>query len=292
MTINIGIDIGGNHTGIGIVNENGQIIQSDILNYNNHAIEVNAIFEFINQFIHSHQEYEIQSIGVGVPGIVTGSTIHYTCNLPLGHIDVKDYMRSNIPIYLSNDVNCAAIAEYDIVDHNFYSNYALVAIGTGIGAGIIINGKLYSGISNSAGEIGHMVIEKDGLPCRCGRRGCFEQYASCTALKKMTHLDSLKEIFYLSETNEVIANVLDEYINNLAEGLANFINLFDVEMLVIGGGLSRFGEHILPKLKSKISEKICNKYTYDLNLKVAKLRNDAGIIGASLLGKYTHLEET
>lgn len=264
----------------------GNIIELKILDYENQEANANVIFNFINDFIFSNQEADIKTIGIGVPGTVHGTNINYTCNLPLGNINVEDYIDSKLPIFLSNDANCATIAEYEYVDHKFYSNYSLVAIGTGIGSGLIVNGELYIGASGNAGELGHMVIEKDGLKCRCGRRGCFEQYASCTALKRMTGLNSLKEVFYLSETNEVIAKVLDEYIDNLAEGLANYINLFDLEMLVIGGGISRYGDKIITKLKSKMIEKICNHTTYDLNIKMAKLKNDAGIIGASILHEY------
>ena len=130
------------------------------------------------------------------------------------------------------------------------------------------------------------MIEKDGIECSCGRRGCFEKYASITALLKMTNTENLKEAFYLIEKNSNIQNVFENYLENLSEGLANIINILDPEMLVIGGGLSEYEDIFWYKLKSKVVSKIYNKYTYDFNLKVATLKNDAGIIGASMLGKY------
>ncbi len=224
--------------------------------------------------------------GIGIPGLSNDTTINYTCNLPLSGVDITDYIKTRLPIYMSNDANCATIAEYEFVDRKMFSNYILVTIGTGIGSGIILNGNLYTGSAGGAGEIGHIVIEKDGIPCNCGRNGCFEKYASVSALLNTTDLESLDEVFYLSEKNPNIQNVLDSYIENLAEGLANVINLYEPEMLVIGGGLAEYEEKFIYNLKSKIVNKIYNKFTYDFNLKVAKLKNDAGIIGASILNKY------
>lgn len=119
-----------------------------------------------------------------------------------------------------------------------------------------------------------------------GRRGCFEKYASISALKEMMGEESLEEIFYLADKNSKIQNVLDTYLESLSDGLANVVNMYDPEMLVLGGGLSEFEEDFLYKLKSKIVAKIYNKKTYDFNIKIAKLKNDAGIIGASMLERY------
>lgn len=284
--INIGIDIGGKHVGMGIVDEQGNIIKKEVIDYENEMVQIEDIFDPINDFINENMSDEIESIGIGIPGIATDTLINYTCNLPLRDIEIRDYVKTHLPIYVSNDANCAAIAEYQIVDGKLLSNYALVTFGTGIGAGIIINGLLYNGTTGAAGEIGHMIIEKDGIPCKCGRRGCYEKYASVTALKRMTKLDDIKEVFYLSERNEIIQKVLDTYLENVAEGLANLINIYDVEMLVIGGSLSEYGDKFLPKLKTKVANKLYNKYTYDLNMKVVTLKNDAGIIGAALLEQY------
>ncbi len=284
--MHIGVDIGGNHVGIGIVNENGVIKEKQIFNYANDEVTVDDILNPVKSFIKNKKSAGIKSIGIGIPGITSGTHIDYTCNLPLSNIDVTDYIKTSIPIHMSNDANCATIAEYEISDKKFYSNYALVTVGTGIGAGMIINGNLYSGSTGCAGELGHMIIERDGLKCRCGRNGCFEQYASVSALKRMIELDSLDEIFYLSERNQSVQKVLDEYFENLADGLANFINIFDLEMLVIGGGLADYAGSFMHKLKAKIISKMYNRYSCDLNIKSATLGNDAGIIGAAMLYRY------
>ena len=199
------------YVGMGIVDNEGNIIKKEVIDYTNEVVQIEDIFDPINAFINENTNYDIESIGIGIPGISTDTLINYTCNLPLRDIEIRDYVKTHLPIYVSNDANCAAIAEYQIADGKLFSNYALVTFGTGIGAGIIINGTLYNGTTGAAGEIGHMVIEKEGIPCKCGRRGCFEKYASVSALKRMTKLDDIKEVFYLSERNEVIQRVLDNY---------------------------------------------------------------------------------
>ncbi len=284
--INIGIDIGGKHVGMGVVDEHGNIFKKVVLDYPKEMVEIEDIFEPINRYVEENTSDDIDYVGIGIPGIANDTLINYTCNLPLRDVEIRDYVKTHLPIYVSNDANCATIAEYEIADGKLFSNYAMVTFGSGIGSGIIINGFLYTGSTGSAGEVGHMVIEKDGLPCKCGRKGCFERYASVSALKRMTKLNDLKEVFYLSERNTIIQKIVDEYIENVAEGLANIINMYDIEMLVIGGSLAEYGEKILPKLKALIAEKIYNKYTYDLNIKIATLKNDAGIIGAAFLENY------
>ena len=284
--INIGVDIGGNHIGMGIITSDGDILRKEIVDYDNDEVTPEIIFDALNNFLEKYNTNKIKSIGIGIPGIATGTHIDYTCNLPLTGIEIREYVKTKLPIYVANDANCAAIAEFHVTDRKFYSHYGLVTIGTGIGAGVILNGSLLEGATGSAAELGHMIIEKDGLKCKCGRRGCFEQYASVTALKRKTNLDSLEEVFYLCDKNEAVQKTFDEYLNDLSEGLANFINLYDLEALVIGGGLSKYSHKYMTKLKALILEKIYNKYTYELNLKPASLGTDAGIKGASFLKDY------
>ena len=283
--INIGIDIGGSHVSMGLVDDEYKIHHRKDIFYTAETFEPEILFEVINDFMQEN-EGDVESIGIGIPGFATDTFINYACNLQLKNFEVTDFIRTSIPIYISNDANCATIAEYELVDHKMFSNYIFVTVGTGIGAGIILNGSLYTGSTGVAGEIGHMVIDKDGIPCKCGRRGCFEKYASVSALLKSTGAENLKEVFYLSEKNNNIQNVLDNYIENLSEGIANVVNMYDPEMLVIGGGLSEFSDEFLYKLKSKIYSKLYNKDAHELSIKSATMLNDAGIIGASILNKY------
>lgn len=164
--INIGIDIGGSHTAMGLIDSDGSVLNSKEIFYTPQTFDIDECFESINDFIAEH-ESEAESIGIGIPGFATDTFINYTCNLPLDNIEVTDYINTSLPIYISNDANCATIAEYEIIDRKIYSNYIFVTIGTGIGSGIILNGALYTGSSGTAGEIGHMVIDKDGIPCKC-----------------------------------------------------------------------------------------------------------------------------
>lgn len=283
--INIGVDIGGRHTSIGIIDEEKNIIKREDIFYTKETFDIEKLFAKINNFIKENEE-QIDSIGIGVPGLANDTYINYACNLPIKDVEVTDYIKTRVPIYVTNDANCATIAEYEIVDKKMYSNYILVTIGTGIGSGIILNENLFTGSTGTAGEIGHMVIEKDGIACSCGRRGCFEKYASISALLKELDLQTLDEVFHLAEKNILIENMLDNYLSNLATGLANIINIFDPEILVLGGSLSEYEDKFLSKLKTLIAPKLYNKFTYDLNIKIAKLGNDAGILGASMLEKY------
>lgn len=270
---------------MGIVDDDGQIFHKKIVKLTDENRNEDYIFSTIKEYIDEHCD-DIESIGIGAPGIVHNNEIIYTNNLPLKNVNIADYLGSRIPLYVSNDATCATIAEYHFVDKRMYSNYALVTIGTGIGAGLILNGNVYNGTTGSAGEIGHMVIEKDGLQCACGRRGCYEKYASISSLLKKTNTESLKEFFYLLDRNPNLSKVFDEYLDDVAEGLANIINIYDLEILVIGGGIAWFSDRFIHTLKGKISNRILNRYTYDLNIKCAELGNDAGIIGASILSKY------
>lgn len=283
--INIGIDVGGTHVGMGLVDDDGSILKRNDIFYNELTFNAEEVFEQIDEFIAENEE-EAESVGFGIPGLVTDTLINYTCNLPLENFEITDFVKTKLPIYVSNDSNCATIAEYEIIDRKMFSNYILVTVGTGIGGGIILNEKLYTGTTGTAGEFGHIVIDKDGILCNCGRRGCFEKYASVSALLKNTELENLEEVFFLADRNNNVQKIVDLYIKNLAEGLANIINIYDPEMLVLGGSLTEYEKNFMYKLKSELASLIYNKYTYDINIKVANLKNDAGIIGASILNRY------
>lgn len=283
--MNIGIDIGGSHVTMGLFDDEGNFEARSDVSYIPGNFNLEEVFASINQFIEYYSDMA-ENVGIGIPGIANEGVINYTCNLPITDVVVSDFIKTKLPVFISNDANCAAIAEYELVDKKMFNNYILVTIGTGIGAGLILNGSLYTGTTGSAGEIGHMTIEKDGLRCECGRRGCYERYASTSAFLRTLGVDSLKEAFYYIDKEHRLHNVLDEYVDKMAEGIANVINIYDPEMLVIGGGISEYEDRFLPLLKTKVAQKIYNKYTYDLNLKVAKLKNDAGAIGASMLHKY------
>lgn len=255
---------------------------------------------------------EIASVGVGVPGTVEirSGSIGYTCNLPLQNVPLRKLFHHylSIPLYIENDANCAALAEYYAGAGRESKRFVTITLGTGVGAGIIHNGKVYHGANGMAGEVGHTVIVKDGLPCPCGRRGCWEQYASATALKRMTaealtaHPDSIlarvvaendgrvsgQSAFIAARQGDPVGRqVCEEYVSYLACGVVNVVNVFQPDTLAIGGGVSNEADEqlLLPVQRYVERESIpCGKNRRTRIVK-AELGNQAGIIGAALLGK-------
>ena len=213
----------------------------------------------------------------------------------------------DIPSYIGNDANCAALGEFFALGDESMENFVAITLGTGVGGGVIINRKLFTGSNGIAGELGHTVIELDGEPCTCGRRGCWEAYASATALVKQTmdmaekYPDSIvaqkvkafgkasgKTSFdAMREGDKAGKEIVDNYIKYVGEGIVNLINTFQPDVLAIGGGISREGDNLLNPLKDYVEGRT---YGYDsvsknTRITIAKLGNDAGIIGAAFLGK-------
>ena len=283
MIINIGIDIGGRHVGMALIDEKGKVHNKEIVNFaKDNSLEY--IISEINKYVQKY-EAKAKAIGIGVPGIIRNNKIIYTCNLSLEDPNFVKKIKTKLPITLANDAECATYAEYKVIDGCKYPNYALITIGTGIGAGIIFDNKPYEGKNGYAGEVGHMVIKKGGIECNCGRRGCFEKYASVSRLLEITKKKSLGELFDDMKTNPELANQFDDYLNDLADGLANFIILLDPDMLVLGGSIAWFGNQFYYVLRGKIADRLFNRETKDVKIKFAKLGNDAGLIGAGFLAE-------
>ena len=215
---------------------------------------------------------------------------------------------SDLPLYIENDANCAALAEYYVGGGRGSKRFITVTLGTGVGGGIVHNGKIFHGSNGMAGEVGHMSIEMDGEECPCGRRGCWERYASASALKRQTakawqeNPDSILAQVIAENDNHVSGQsafiaarrgcpvgqaVCDRYIRYLTAGTVNIINIFQPDTLAIGGGVSNESDEqlLLPLRRQVAAHSLpCN---YDKMTKIVKaqLGNDAGIIGAALLGK-------
>jgi len=276
-----GIDIGGRHIGMALIDEKGKVVEKEIVNYAEDKTE-KFILKTINDYV-SRNSHKAKAIGIGVPGIIKNNKIVYTCNLSLKDSYFVRKIHTKLPVYLANDAVCATLAEYQLIDRCKYDNYALLTIGTGIGAGLIFNKQIYEGRNGYSGEVGHMVIRKHGLQCNCGRRGCFERYASVSHLLEVSKIETLKEFFYLAERNKYIAGIFDDYLDDLAIGIANFIMINDIDMLVIGGSLAWFGDKFYYILRAKIARELFNRDERDVKMKFAKLGNDAGLIGAAFL---------
>ena len=256
---------------------------------------------------------EVSSVGIGVPGAVNPKTgiIEYSANLFFHNWDVVSMMqeRLNKKIIIENDANAAAYGEYLAGSAKGAKNAIAITLGTGVGAGIIIDGKIYSGSNFAGAEMGHMVIVKDGKECACGRKGCWEAYASATGLISLTKQAILTEkpdYSYMlklcgGDINKVSGitafnamrdgdalgkQAVDEYISYLACGVVNAINIFQPDVLCIGGGISKEGETLLAPLRAIVEKERYTKHNDKQTvLCAATLGNDAGIIGAAFLEK-------
>lgn len=298
----IGIDLGGSHIAIGVVNKEGKIVEKaekTLKGIEKKKIK-NVIEETIVENVKRFQkEYEITKIGIAIPGTVTNETVVKSVNLGLENYDIVDNLKKNIdlPIQIRNDAKCAALSENTYGCLKGYNRSIFLTLGTGIGGAIIINNKLLDTGDLPGCEIGHMVIQKDGLLCNCGRKGCFEKYASMKAFKNNLRSElgynekvSGKELLAIikntkpQEENYLkIEKVITEYIENLSIGIANLVNIFEPEAIGIGGSFVYFEEVLLEALRKSLLEKdkLFNPRE-DINIQTAVLGNDAGIIGALL----------
>ena len=252
---------------------------------------------------------DVESIGIGVPGAVNPETgiIEYSANLFFHNWSVVEMMeeRLNTKVKIENDANAAALGEYLAGSAKGAKNAVAITLGTGVGGGIIIDGKIYSGSNYAGAELGHMVIVKDGKECGCGRKGCWEAYASATALINMTKeaiRNEKPEFSYMlnlcdDDINNVTGKtafdaqiagdptgkaVVDEYISYLACGITNVINIFQPDVLCIGGGVSKQGDNLLNPVRAIVeAERITKHNDKQTYICTATLGNDAGIIGAA-----------
>ncbi len=316
----IGIDLGGTNIAAGIVNENFEIIAkcSVPTGAERPAAEIAADMAAI---CHSVCEKagisptEIASVGIASPGIANhdDGIIEYCCNIPsFRQFAVCDAVKAGFPVehcFVENDANAAAWGEVIAGSAKGTKDSVMITLGTGVGGGIVIGGKIISGFNYAGGELGHIVIEVDGAPCGCGRKGCWEAYSSATALIRMTH-EKLDEctasgretlMTAMVETagkvsgrtafdakrqgDEAASEVVQKYVHYLAAGLANIINIFQPEVLSIGGGVSGEGDYLLDMLLPLIRAEVYGQgIVKGTDIRIATLKNDAGIIGGAVLG--------
>ena len=311
----IGVDLGGTNIAAGVVDVNGKIfckksvktnlpkpeaqLEKDIYNLCKSLCEENGY----------NLEKDIISVGIGTPGSVDGKRGIVWQNVNFGYENwkIKENLENlfKIPVFVENDANAAIIAEVMAGNAKNCKNALIVTLGTGVGGGAFLNGEIYAG-SNYAGlEVGHIVIEKDGRLCNCGRKGCFERYASASALSRDTqaamekHPESAlwkvchdikkanaKTAFDAMEMGDKVAKeVVDTYIEYLSCGLVNLINIFQPEVVCLGGGVSNQQQKLLDLLKPHIDrEDFARNAPERTKIVIAKFRNDAGIIGAAMVG--------
>lgn len=291
----IGIDIGGSHIGIGLINEENQIvkkIERDVTYSGDVAKKVIAYLE--ENIDNLRKETNIELIGIATPGNMKGSTATNLVNLGLAKLDLSYILEkySDIPIQTRNDAKAAGLAENKYGALKEYKDSVFLCMGTGIGSAVFMNKNLLVANKNTGFELGHMIINKGGLKCNCGKDGCFETYCSIKRFKE--NIKEELEIDYCSseELLEIIKNeinnlrikrIIDEYIENMIVGLSNIIDIFEPEAICLGGSFVFFKDILYDKLVSEMNSK---KYVFNKDsmpkIILATLKNDAGIIGAAL----------
>ena len=314
----IGVDLGGTNIAAGIVNENGEILFRKSVKTNlpqpEQVIET-KICDLCKDLCKENGfeiGKDITSIGIGTPGNVNSDTGVVGFNVNFGYIDwhLKEKVEEQIPgveVFVENDANSAVIAEVIAGCAKGCEHAVILTLGTGVGAGVIVDGKVLNGYNQSAAEIGHMVISAGGRLCNCGRKGCFERYCSATALISDTKEAMLanpdsklwqvcpdieavnaKTVFDAKEIgDETAAKVIDSYIEYLACGIINVVNIFQPEVVCLGGGVSNQEENLLAPIREYLDKEDYARHLMKrVTLKIATFRNDAGIIGAAMLGVY------
>ena len=311
---NIGIDLGGTNIAGGIVDNTGKLVYKKSVP-TLHERGAEAVIKDIIALCKSMAEEssvelsQIKSLGIGCPGTVNPpeGILVYATNLNFKNIHIGDMVGKelNLPVYIENDANCAALGESLFGAAKGSKNSVTVTLGTGVGGGIIIDGSIYSGSFFGAGELGHHIIRMGGELCGCGSRGCWEAYASATGLIRETvkgaednpesiinryvngNLDEItaKTAFdAAAEGDNTAKEIVNNYIEHLCVGFSNIVNLLQPEIIVIGGGISGQGDDLITAIENRVSETVLGG-----NLKTryltAKLGNDAGIIGAAMLGQ-------
>ena len=315
----IGVDLGGTNIAAAIVDENYNIIIKGSVPTLSHRPH-NEIMDDMAALCHKIcadagiDEAEVEAVGIASPGIAnhTDGVVEYSCNLPFRKYPICDEFAKRFSVktvHVENDANAAAWGEAVAGAAKGTANSLMITLGTGVGGGIIIDHKVFSGFNYAGAELGHMVISVDGRPCNCGRRGCWEAYSSASALIKMTSekLDECKAenrdtvMFELVEKKGKISGrtafqamrmgdkageeVVMEYIKYLASGVASMINIFQPEVLSLGGGVSNEGDYMLDLLIPEVKKQTYGgEYVSACDIRIAKLGNDAGLIGAACLG--------
>ncbi len=316
----IGIDLGGTNIAAGIVNENFEIIAKTSIptGAERPAAQIAADMAAICHTVCEKAGIapaEIASVGIASPGIANhdDGVIEYCCNIPsFKQFAICDAVKAGFPVencFVENDANAAAWGEVIAGSAKGTKDSIMITLGTGVGGGIVIDGKIISGFNYAGGELGHIVIEVDGVLCGCGRKGCWEAYSSATALIRMT-TEKLDECAaagrktamtdMVDQTGKVSgrtafdamragdeagAEVVKTYVHYLAQGLANIINIFQPEVLSIGGGVSGEGDYLLDMLVPLVRAEVYGQgIVKGTDIRIATLKNDAGIIGGAVLG--------
>lgn len=312
----IGVDLGGTNISVGVVDSANVIVgRGKVKTKASRGAE--EIFSDMAKAIEQAMDDadikidEVESIGIGAPGSIDkkNGEIVFANNLYFHHVQARQLLQQyfNVDVFIDNDANCAALGEAVAGAGNGKKNFVAITLGTGVGSGIIVDGKIVTGCNDAGGECGHMVIALDGEECTCGRKGCWEAYAAATALIKQTKKAMLENkdsvMWQLAGGNienvsgrtafdgmrtgdEVAKNVVDTYIKYVAVGTVNVINALQPDMLCFGGGICNEGDTLLDPIREYVKRERYSRYA-DTQTEICRaiLGNDAGIIGAALLSE-------
>lgn len=306
----VGIDLGGTNIAAGLVNEEGKIVSSVSVPTNaerDYTEIVKDMADVSKKVINDAgvSVEEVGGVGIGCPGAIDNANgvCTYANNLNMDHAEIAAEFQKhlNLPVNLENDANAAALGEY-VINGNGAENFVFITLGTGVGGGVILGGKIFRGFNGVGAELGHTVIDQNGEMCSCGRQGCWEAYASVTALIRETkramdkNPESLMHKFAADEgkvsgmTSFLAAKqgdaaaqaVVDKYFEGIGVGLTNIVNIFQPQKLVIGGSISKEGDYLLKPVQKYVMEHDYNRYMDKVQIEIATLFGDAGIIGAAL----------
>lgn len=312
----IGIDLGGTNIAVGIVDDEHKIVVKKSTPTLAKRPPEEIVADMARVCLEACAELKIDikdiaNIGIASPGIANpvNGCVEYANNLPFRRFPIVKLLSENLGvdssiIKIANDANAAAWGEAVAGAAKGTANSIMVTLGTGVGGGIILDNKILVGFNSAAGEIGHIVIEQDGAPCGCGRRGCWEAYSSATALIRMTieaveeckktgrYTSMLKAERISGRTacdamragDEVGTEVYNKYVKYLATGISNLVNIFQPEVISLGGGVSNEGQSLIDAITPLVrAEQYGGDVVALTQLRIATLGNDAGIIGAAAL---------
>lgn len=309
----IGIDLGGTNIAAGIVTEEGNIIMQGsvpTMKERPTAEIVKDMAELSLKLVADAglELKDIKSVGIGCPGTINVQTgeVVYSNNIKIEHFMLVDEFKKyiDLPVKVDNDANCAALGEY-AVNGKGVDNFLFITLGTGVGGGLVLNGKIFHGFNGAAMEAGHITLVAGGEMCSCGKAGCWEAYASVTALIRQTQAameknpDSIMHKLAEAEGkvsgrtafdaakqgDKAACEVVDNYVRYVAEGIVSMENVLQPNIIAVGGGISREGDYLMDPVREYVRNYGYNKYMPKTEITTATLFNDAGIIGAAFLGK-------
>ena len=311
----IGVDLGGTNIAVGLVDENYRIVCKKSIPTGADRAPECIVADMAALCLSLCEEAkvtldEVISVGIATPGIANHDTgvVEYANNLPFSKFPIGPMLSEKLggkKVYIENDANAAAWGEAVAGAAKGTKNSVMITLGTGVGGGIIIDNKVYSGFNYAGAELGHIVIEHGGRPCSCGRRGCWEAYSSATALinmtkEKLVECETKGRKTIMSESKRVSGRtafdamragdeagkeVVDTYLSYLVTGLVNIVNIFQPEVISLGGGVSGEGQSLVDALLEGIrKEEYGHGVVPETQIRIATLGNDAGIVGAAVLG--------